>query len=174
MTQLETSTIAHIFKDSSFFFYNFLERNDIILDHNYDKILALYNTNICNEYNSNSYYEYSLYFNIFRNYDKMKEKIYIFYYIVILFLIDITHLRNFVRYIISIYNRLQLINNDIRNIDFKDMTKLDLLLVLDTIINNQDKININPANILPENSKMHENIKISKFYVLIICFQSYF
>jgi hypothetical protein len=176
MTQIETST-SHIFKDSNFFFYDFLERNDILLDHNYDKILALYNTNISTEYNSDSYCEYSFYFNIFRNYDKMKEKIYIFYYIVILFLIDVAHLKNFVRYIISIYNRLELINNDIKNIHIQDMSKLELLFVLDTIINNENSVkavNIKPCNILSENVKIHENIKISKFYVLLICFQSYF
>ena len=72
-----------IYKDSSLFFYDFIERNDILLDYNYDKILNFYNL----ENNEKiDYGIYRLYFNIFENYIEMKSKIYIFYYILSFFL----------------------------------------------------------------------------------------
>lgn len=155
--------------DSSIFFYNFVERNNIVLDYNYDKIVYLYN----NKESNINYGDYVLYFDIFINFNEIKEKVYILYYILILFLINDEHLKNFCRYIISIYSRFSLIDNNLDKYKFKDMTKEELLKLLYTIVNFHDVII--PNKITNKiNKKTNCDVNITKFFIFILCFQSYF
>lgn len=158
------------FKDSSLFFHNFLERNDILLDFNYEKILNIYNNDDLDECE-----EYTLYFNIFNQYLDLKEKIYIFYYILILFLIDEAYLQNFCRYIISIFSRLQYVNTDIQFYLIKKMNKPELLQLLNQILNDN---NTSEKSLVPyenkENMLFGDYLKMSKFFIFITCFQNYF
>jgi hypothetical protein len=151
-------TERQIFKDSSLFFHNFLERNNLLLDYNYDKILLLYNNDI-----DNNYGEYKEYFEIFDKYKILKKKIYILYYILILFLINEELLRNFCRYVISIYSRFNYLDDN-KCCDYglliNDMKKKDLLNILNKILNSENNGN--------------NKLFIAKFFILLLSFQTYF
>jgi hypothetical protein len=148
-----------IFKDSSLFFHNFLDRYNILLDNNYDKIIDLYQ-NINEIENINIIYgDYKIYFDVFTNFYFLKNKIYIVYYILILYLINDDLLKKFSRYIISIFSRFNYINNDLKTIEITKMKKDNLLILLKNILNN--------------NSDSNKDI-ITKFFLFILCFQTYF
>ncbi len=148
-----------IFKDSNLFFNNFLDRYNILLDYNYDKILSIYeNINEIDDININ-YGDYKIYFDVFTNFFFLKSKIYIVYYIIILYLINENLLKNFSRYIISIFSRFDYIENNLKIIDITKMKKNNLLILIKNILNNDTD---NDKDI------------ITKFFLFILCFQTYF
>ncbi len=141
-----------LFKDSSIFFNNFLDRYNIILDHNCDKIIELYNKDTLN------YGIYKIYFDVFENYIFLKSKIYIMYYILILYLLNETLIRKFCRYIISIFSKFNYIENKYKNLQIYNLTKNEILILLKEILCNN----------------IDNKLLITKFFLFILCFQSYF
>ena len=75
-----------LFINSEVFFYNFLNRYDIVLDDNYNKIKEMYysydlNNNIKSEIKK----DYNVYFTLFNNYKTLNNEINFIYYIIILY-----------------------------------------------------------------------------------------
>jgi hypothetical protein len=178
---------------SDLFFHNFLERNNLLLDYNYEKILLLYNNESLNSLSD--YGEYKDYFEIFSNYKILKKKIYILYYILILFLINEELLRNFCRYVISIYSRFNYLKDN-KCCEFglliNNMNKSDLLNMLNKILNSENlpscvsssnecyekpELSSNESTKDTLNSKCsthNSNLFIPKFFILLLSFQTYF
>ena len=67
------NNIMTLFINSEVFFYNFLNRYDIVLDDNYNKIKELYYSNkLDNNIKSEIKTDYNIYFKLFNNYKKSK------------------------------------------------------------------------------------------------------
>ena len=65
-----------LFMNSDVFFYNFLNRYDIVLDDNYNKIKELYyNNKLDNNIKSEIKTHYNVYFRLFNNYKTLNNEI---------------------------------------------------------------------------------------------------
>jgi hypothetical protein len=145
--------MINLFKESDLFFNDFLERNKILLDYNFDKIFELYNDD-----QQDSYGQYDIYFNIFKNFNYLKNKIYIIYYILVLYLVNDEVIKNYCRYVIAIFSRYNFINYNItKNIILKNRN--EILIFFDKLMNNKTD---------------NDKTIISKFFLFILCFQTYF
>lgn len=137
-----------LFNNSEIFFFNFLNKYDIILDDNYNKIKDLY---YLNNYSKSIYKPYLMLFN---KYSYLKNDINFIYYIIILYYTSKNNLLSFIRFFTSKLNHYNLIDKTII-IDYNKLlsyTKIDLMKYLNLILNFNEEI----------------------LLFFIICFQLYF
>jgi hypothetical protein len=94
------NNIMTLFINSEVFFYNFLNRYDIVLDDNYNKIKELYYSNkLDNNIKSEIKTDYNIYFKLFNNYKNLNSEINFIYYIIILYYLNHDKLLNYIRFL---------------------------------------------------------------------------
>lgn len=126
-----------LFINSDVFFYNFLNRYDIVLDDNYNKIKELYYSNkLDNNIKSEIKTHYNVYFRLFNNYKTLNNKINFIYYIIILYYLDDNKLLNYIRFLNCKLNNFNLIKKE-NLINFsilREYKKIELIKYLKILI----------------------------------------
>jgi hypothetical protein len=120
------------------FFYNFVQRNNITLDHHFDAIQNSYqNMSASNNYLIDS--RYTAYFDVFKKYYPIyKKKAHLFWYVCTLYFVPIYMLQRF-------YSFLQVqtwkVMPDYKPVPYEEvrqMTKPDMLLALQAFVDRGD------------------------------------
>jgi len=117
------------FIPSEIMFSNFINKNDIILDENYDNLKNYYNYNFLDINKNNTYY---MYFYLFDKYYYLKNDINLIYYIIVLFYFEKKNLLDFIRFYTAKLNSENCLNN-IKIMDFNKISnksKDDLIYYL--------------------------------------------
>jgi len=134
---------------SDILFSNFVNKNNIILDNDYENIKNYYKYNFLDIKNNNTYY---IYFNLFKKYYYLKNDINLIYYIIIIYYFEKKNLLDFIRYYTSKINFYEFNSNNILEYcKIINKSKLELI------------------------NYLKKNIDIDKknFYLFIYCIQNY-
>jgi len=138
-----------LFIPSEILFSNFINKNDIILDKNYDNLKNYYNYNFLDINKKNEYHSY---FNLFKNYYYLKNDINLIYYIIIIYYFDKKNLLDFIRFYTA--------NLNISNLNLSKILNFNKIL-------NKSKIEL--IDYLKKNIDVNEN----NFLLFIFCIQNY-
>ena len=121
-------------------FSNFINKNDIILDKDYDNLKNYYNYNFLDINKNDIYYSY---FNLFQSYYYLKNDINLIYYIIIIYYFDKKNLLDFIRFFTAKLNFSNLNKNKILNFNkILKKTKIELIEYL------KENIDIDEKNFL--------------------------
>ena len=134
---------------SEVLFSNFVNKNNIILDNDYETIKNYYKYNFLDIKRTDKYYSY---FNLLKNYYDLKEDINLIYYIIIIYYFDKKNLLDFIRFYTSKINLYDLNSKKIvKYSKIINKSKLELVKYL------KDNIDVDKKN----------------FYLFIYCIQNY-
>ena len=132
-----------LFMNSDVFFYNFLNRYDIVLDDNYNKIKEKYYYDKIDIINKNrtenrteNRTDYNIYFKLFDKYKHLSNNINFIYYIIILYYLDDNKLLNYIRFLNCKLNNFNLIKKE-NLINFsilREYKKIELIKYLKILI----------------------------------------
>ena len=126
-----------VFIPSEILFSNFINKNDIILDKNYDNLKNYYNYNFLDINRDNVYYSY---FNLFQKYYYLKTDINLIYYIIIIYYFDKKNLLDFIRFFTAKLNFSNLNKNKILNFNkILNKSKIELIEYLKKNIDIDEK-----------------------------------
>tara|TARA_B100000029_G_scaffold3134_1_gene3900 strand:+ start:55 stop:480 length:426 start_codon:yes stop_codon:yes gene_type:complete len=129
-----------VFIPSETLFSNFINKNDIILDKNYDNLKNYYNYNFLDINKTDIYYSY---FNLFQKYYYLKTDINLIYYIIIIYYFDKKNLLDFIRFFTAKLNFSNLNKKKILNFNkILNKSKIDLIKYL------KENIDIDEKNFL--------------------------
>tara|TARA_Y100001970_G_scaffold87959_1_gene111024 strand:- start:11020 stop:11445 length:426 start_codon:yes stop_codon:yes gene_type:complete len=121
-------------------FSNFINKNDIILDKDYDNLKNYYNYNFLDINKNDIYYSY---FNLFQKYYYLKTDINLIYYIIIIYYFDKKNLLDFIRFFTAKLNFSNLNKKKILNFNkILNKSKIDLIKYL------KENIDIDEKNFL--------------------------
>lgn len=129
-----------LFIPSEIMFSNFINKNDIILDKNYDNLKNYYNYNFLDIDKKDVYYTY---FNLFQKYYYLKSDINLIYYIIIIFYFDKKNFLDFIRFFTAKLNYSNLNKKKILNFNkISNKSKIELIEYL------KENIDVDEKNLL--------------------------
>ena len=129
-----------LFIPSEIMFSNFINKNDIILDKNYDNLKNYYNYNFLDIDKKDVYYTY---FNLFQKYYYLKSDINLIYYIIIIFYFDKKNFLDFIRFFTAKLNYANLNKKKILNFNkISNKSKIELIEYL------KENIDVDEKNLL--------------------------